>query len=174
MYISESAFMDLVLSSAEVYKKECLGILLGYRLEDRFIIEHAFTYQTAKRKPKGVVFQRRRHKKIEEILKKFERLQVLGDFHSHTQFGPMKGIPNPSEVDIRGMQAGKIYLIVVINDNERKIQWKENRDGTLSGTLGRFYYKISAHYLYRRKGLNGKMAKRAKIYCNFSTGMNGA
>jgi len=60
VYLSENAFVDLLLSSAEVYKKECLGFLLGYRLEDRFIVEHAFSFQTADRKPKGVVSLDRR------------------------------------------------------------------------------------------------------------------
>ena len=47
VYLSENAFIDLLLSSAEVYKKECFGLLLGYKLEDRFIVEHAFSVQTA-------------------------------------------------------------------------------------------------------------------------------
>jgi proteasome lid subunit RPN8/RPN11 len=169
VYISESAFMDLVLSSAEVYKKECLGILLGYKLEDRFIIEHAFTYQTAKRGHKGVSFHRRGHKKIDAILEKFERLQILGDFHSHTQFGEFKGIANPSPEDVSGMEHGKIYIIMAINDNERTRPWKENRDKTASGSIGTFYYKISAYYIDAKD----KFIKKAKIYCHFPTGFNG-
>src|SRR5512145_1430465 len=96
VYLSENAFIDLLLSSAEVYKKECLGFLLGYKLEDRFIIEHAFSFQTASRKPKGVVSHDRSHKKIEPILSRFDRLQLIGDFHSHTQFGMHRGLPCPS------------------------------------------------------------------------------
>ncbi len=63
VYLSENAFLDLLLSSAEVYKKECLGFLLGYKLEDRFIVEHAFSVQTANRRHKGVVFNKKNHKK---------------------------------------------------------------------------------------------------------------
>ncbi|MFN3481249.1 MAG: hypothetical protein ACK415_12810, partial [Thermodesulfovibrionales bacterium] len=91
VYLSENAFMDILLSSAEVYKRECLGYLLGYRLEDRFIIEHAFSFQTANRRHKGVVFHDKNHKKIEPIIERFEKLQIIGDFHSHTQFGLSKG-----------------------------------------------------------------------------------
>ena len=64
VYLSENAFIDLLLSSAEVYKSECLGFLLGYKLEDRFIVEHAFSLQTASRKPKGVNSPDRSHKQI--------------------------------------------------------------------------------------------------------------
>ncbi|NWF75417.1 MAG: Mov34/MPN/PAD-1 family protein [Nitrospirae bacterium] len=165
VYISENAFIDLLLSSAEVFKKECLGFLLGYKLEDRFIIEHAFSAQTANRKHRGVIYNRKNHKKIEPIIARFNKLQRIGDFHSHTQFGSTKGLPIPSEVDIKSMSPGHIYLIIAINNNEKTLQWGENRDGTISGSISDFFFKISAHYL------NGEnTVKRAKIHCPFPPG----
>lgn len=165
VYISENAFIDLLLSSAEVFKKECLGFLLGYKLEDRFIIEHAFSVQTANRKHRGVIYNRKNHKKIEPIIARFNKLQRIGDFHSHTQFGSTKGLPIPSEVDIKSMSPGHIYLIIAINNNEKTLQWGENRDGTISGSVSDFFFKISAHYL------NGEnTVKRAKIHCPFPPG----
>lgn len=165
VYISENAFIDLLLSSAEVFKKECLGFLLGYKLEDRFIIEHAFSVQTANRKHRGVIYNRKNHKKIEPIIARFNKLQRIGDFHSHTQFGSTKGLPIPSEVDIKSMSPGHIYLIIAINNNEKTLQWGEKRDGTISGSVSDFFFKISAHYL------NGEnTVKRAKIHCPFPPG----
>ncbi len=166
VYLSENAFIVLLLSSAEVYKKECLGFLLGYRLEDRFIVEHAFSVQTANRKHKGVVYDDRNHKKIEPILARFDKLQKIGDFHSHTQFGPTKGLPIPSTEDIKGMVHDNIYLIVAIINNEKTMPWGENRDGTISGSVSKFFFKISAHFL------NGSASvKRAKIHCPFPPGI---
>lgn len=162
VYISENAFIDILISSAEVYKRECLGFLLGYKLEDRFIVEHAFSVQTANRKHKGVVYNQKNHKKIEQILSRFDKLQIIGDFHSHTQFGPTKGLPIPSEEDISGMILDRIYLIAAINNNEKTMPWGENRDGTISGSVSDFFFKISAHFL------NGNSSvKRATIHCPF-------
>lgn len=162
VYISENAFIDILISSAEVYKRECLGFLLGYKLEDRFIVEHAFSVQTANRKHKGVVYNQKNHKKIEQILSRFDKLQIIGDFHSHTQFGPTKGLPIPSEEDIKGMILDRIYLIAAINNNEKTMPWGENRDGTISGSVSDFFFKISAHFL------NGNSSvKRATIHCPF-------
>lgn len=168
VYISENAFIDLLLSSAEVYKKECLGFLLGYRLEDRFIVEHAFTVQTANRKHKGVVYDRKNHKKIEQILTRLDKLQIIGDFHSHTQFGLTKGLPIPSQEDIKEMLPGHVYLIVAINNNQKTLLWGENRDGTISGSISEFFFKISAYFLNNGNGVTS--AKRARIHCPFPPG----
>ncbi len=165
VYLSENAFIDLLLSSAEVYKRECLGFLLGYKLEDRFIIEHAFSFQTAHRKHKGVVSRDISHKKIDPILARLDRIQIIGDFHSHTQFGTMKGLPFPSLEDIDGMKPDHIYLIVAINNYKKTMSWAENRDGTISGTVGDFFFKISAHYMIGRSAV-----RKAKIHCPFPPG----
>lgn len=164
VYLSENAFIDILLSSAEVYRKECLGFLLGYRLEDRFIVEHAFSFQTANRKHKAVVVHEKNHKKIAPILSRLDKLQIIGDFHSHTQFGPSKGLPIPSEEDIAGMEQGQIYVIVAINNNEKTLDWGENRDGTISGSVGDVFFKVSAYFI------KGKKTKRAKIHCPFPPG----
>jgi proteasome lid subunit RPN8/RPN11 len=168
VFLSEDAFMDLLLSSAEVFKRESLGYLLGYRLEDRFIIEHAFSLQSAQRRRRGVVFHHRDHKKIEPILAKFEKLQIVGDFHSHTQYGETKGLPVPSPEDIKGMEPENLYIIVAINDLLRSRPWRENRDGSISGSVGEFFFKISA-YFYPNVD---SVPRRARIYCPFPTGLN--
>ncbi|MBI5848546.1 MAG: Mov34/MPN/PAD-1 family protein [Nitrospirae bacterium] len=162
VYLSENAFIDLLLSSAEVYKKECLGFLLGYKLKDRYIVEHAYSLQTADRKPKGVVSLDRSHKQILPILERMDRLQIVGDFHSHTQFGPQKGLPRPSREDVDGMSADHVYLIIAINNLHKTMIWSENRDGTVSGTVGNFFFKIAAYYLAGPSSL-----RKAKIHCPF-------
>ncbi len=181
VYLSESTFLGLLLSSAEVYKKECLGYLLGYSLEDRFIVEHAFSVQTASRRLKGVILGDRNQKKIEEVLERFDKLQIIGDFHSHTQFGETKGLPIPSSDDIKTMKPGRIYLIVAVNDTDKVYSWSENRDGTISGSVGKLFFKIAAYFLNsktRKKeaGVQNSSdrqspkVKRAKIYCPFPPG----
>jgi proteasome lid subunit RPN8/RPN11 len=170
VYIAENAFIDLLLSSAEVYKKECLGFLLGYKLEDRFIVEHAFTVQSANRRHKAVVYNRKNHKRIEPILARFDKLQIIGDFHSHTQFGLTKGLPIPSPEDIKEMLPGHVYVIVAINNNQKTMSWGENRDGTISGSVNEFFFKISAYFLNSNNGNGNTLAKRAKIHCPFPPG----
>ena len=60
-YISQNAFWGLLISAVEVYKRECFGLLIGYRdrkgPEEMYIVEHAVPFQSAGRKHKGVVEQ---------------------------------------------------------------------------------------------------------------------
>jgi len=167
VYLSENAFMGLLLSSAEVFKKESLGYLLGYRLNDRFIVEYAFSLQTARRRRRGVIFHRRDQKKIEPVLSKFVKLQIVGDFHSHTPYGEAKGIPIPSPEDIKGMEKDNLYIIVAINELGLTKPWKENKDGSISGSMGNLFLKISAYfYPYA-----DKVPRKALIYCPFPPGL---
>jgi proteasome lid subunit RPN8/RPN11 len=167
VYLSETAFMDLLLSAAEVFKKECLGYLLGYRLEDRFIVEHAFSLQSASRQRRGVDLSVANKRKIEPILEKFHRVQIIGDFHSHTPYGESRGLPVQSAEDVAEMKPGNIYFIVAINNRPKAVPWKENRDGTISGSVERFFFKISAYYL------NGTgEPRKSKIHCPFPPGFD--
>lgn len=165
VYLAENAFFNVLLSSAEVFKRECLGFLLGYKLEDRFIIEHAFSLQTASRRPRGVMSHDKTHRRIEPILERFDRLAIIGDFHSHTQFGSSRGLSYPSKEDIMGMNKNHIYIIVAINNSTKTRHWSENSDSTISGSVGKYFFKISAYFL------NGNAAvRKAKIYCPFPPG----
>lgn len=167
VYLSENAFMGLLLSGAEVFKKESLGYLLGYRLDDRFIIEHAYSLQTARRKRRGVIFHHRDQKKIEPILSKFVKLQIVGDFHSHTPYGDAKGLSIPSTEDIKGMEKDNLYIITAINEPGLKRPWNENKDGSISGSMGKFFFKISAYFY----ASIDNTPRKAPIFCPFPPGL---
>lgn len=167
VYLSENAFMGLLLSSAEVFKRESLGYLLGYRLHDRIIVEYAFSLQTARRKRRGVILSDRDQKKIEPIISKFIKLQIIGDFHSHTPYGEKKGLSIPSPEDIKAMEKDNLYVIIAINELHRSRPWTENRDGSISGSMGSFFFKISAYFYPHVKGT----PQKAPIYCPFPPGL---
>ena len=67
--------------------------------------------------------------------------------------------------DIKEMKDGQVYLIIATNNNEKTLSWGENRDGTISGSVGKFFFKIAACFLSRASGI-----KRARIHCPFPPG----
>src|SRR5260370_6724979 len=83
-YVSQNAFWGLLISAVEVYKRECFGLLIGYRVrrgrQEMYIVEHALPYQTAGRRHKGVVSNPRAHKPLERFLSNTPQLSLFGDF----------------------------------------------------------------------------------------------
>jgi proteasome lid subunit RPN8/RPN11 len=167
VYLSENAFMGLLVSSAEVFKKESLGYLLGYRLSDRIVVENAFGLQTARRRRRGVIFHDRDQKRIEPIIAGFAKLQIIGDFHSHTPYGAKRGLSIPSREDIGEMEKDNLYIIIAINERSRSHVWKENKDGSISGSMGNFFFKISAYYYAEFHDT----PQKTFIYCQFPPGL---
>ena len=95
MFIFQRTRSGLFLISAiEVYKKECFGILLGYRDSSNiYIIEHAISYQTAQRTHTSVEKnQPRIANAFNKFLANLPHLSLIGDFHSHTGWGDLKGV----------------------------------------------------------------------------------
>ena len=67
VYFSENAFWGMLVSTIESYKKETLGLLLGYKNETGFVVQHAIGYKTSASKYRGVSVTQRAHKKIEKF-----------------------------------------------------------------------------------------------------------
>src|SRR5688572_20871126 len=168
VYISANAFWALLVSAIEVYKRECFGILLGYRDSSNiYIIEHALSYQTAHRKHTSVEKNGRASKRMEKFLANLPHLSLVGDFHSHTGWGELKGVGIPSVQDITDMTPEQLSLIIVVNDKRRTSLWQYNGDGTLSGTVDDYHFRIVAYFLDA-----ASRSKRANIYCPYAIGFS--
>ena len=168
VYISANAFWALLISAIEVYKRECFGLLLGYRDSSNiYIIEHAISYQTAQRTHSSVEKNRRASKRITKFLANMPQLSTIGDFHSHTAWGDLKSVGTPSTQDVIDMTPDNLSLIIVANDKRRSTGWQYNSNGALSGTVDDYHFSIGAYYLDD----SGK-AKRANIFCPYAIGFN--
>jgi proteasome lid subunit RPN8/RPN11 len=170
-YVSQNAFWGLLISAVEVYKRECFGLLIGYRdrrgPKDMYIIEHALPYQSAGRRHKGVVSNPRAHRRIERFLQNIPHLSVIGDFHSHTMWGYSRAASHPSDTDLEGMEPEGVYLIVSINDRLREVPWNYNDDGSLSGTTDDHYFRLTA-YTVTATG----EPRRMPIICPYAIGFD--
>jgi proteasome lid subunit RPN8/RPN11 len=170
-YVSQNAFWGLLISAVEVYKRECFGLLIGYRDhkagDDMFIVEHAVPYQTAGRRHKGVVNNPRAHKRIERFLRNIPHLSVIGDFHSHTMWGYSRAAAHPSQTDRQGMAPENVYVIVSVNDRLREVPWSYNDDGSLSGTTDDHYFRLTAYTV-----TPSAETRRSPILCPYALGFD--
>ena len=151
IYLAEKAFIGLIVSSVEVFRDECLGILLGYRESDRMTVEYAIPYQSAKRRKGSVDANLRRDAVCKGLLPSLSHLEHLGYFHSHTQFGNRLAIAKASLDDFQSMREGQIEIIVAVNEASRRKEWMMHRDGHLSGTIGEYSLGLRAYHFHPQK-----------------------
>jgi hypothetical protein len=166
IFLSDKAFIGIVLSAIEVYKNECLGALLGYNLRNRIVVEYAIPFQTAKRKPTEVEPNWKRETRVQEILPKLIHLKHLGYFHSHTQLGKRKATAQPSNSDIESMIPAQIEIITAVNESKRKTHWYATKK-ELCGTIGKYHIRLACHY----KKVNGKI-RQYPILCPYVLGFD--
>jgi proteasome lid subunit RPN8/RPN11 len=168
VYISASAFWAILISAVEVYKRECFGFLLGYRDSGNlYIVEHAMSYQTAHRRHTSVEKNRLASRRMDKFLANLPQLSLIGDFHSHTGWGDLKGVGIPSTQDIIDMTPEHLNIIMVVNDKRRSLPWQYNGDGTLSGTIEDYHFRIGGYYLDEFSRV-----KRANMFCPYAIGFN--
>jgi len=168
VHISANAFWALLISAIEVYKKECYGMVLGYRdSNNSYIVEHAISYQTAQRRHGSVERNNRASKRIHKFLDNLPHLSIIGDFHSHTAWGNLKGVGSLSREDLSDMAPDHLNFIIVANDNRRSSRWKYNGDGTLSGTVDDYHFQIRAYHLDENH-----RSRRANLFCPYAIGFN--
>lgn len=169
VHLSENVFIGLVLSSVEVYKKECFGLLLGYRAFNKYIVEHAIPYQSVKRGHKWAELRTDKWRIIREVLQNFPKLDVIGDFHSHTMYRWIKADTALSDDDINNMEANEVQIVIAVNENKKSQSWGVNSDNTVSGTINGYHFKIAAYY-FPEDGNKEKKPVLAEILCPFAMG----
>ena len=169
IFLSDKAFMGIILSTVEVYHYECLDVLLGYKTTGLIVVEYAIPFQSARRTPSEVEPNWRRELKVLEVLPELVQLEKLGYFHSHPQWGKSKGIAKLSEEDVEFLEEGELDLVVAINDAERRMNWGES-EGRLYGTLGKYRIDISGFYKRRYDG----KTMQYRIICPYAVGFDNA
>jgi len=151
-----------LVSAIEVYKKECYGLLLGYRGEGRFIVENAIAVQKAERHATWVKAKEDSFRKIISFFDNLPHLDLIGDFHSHPN-----ALPTVSKEDVETMRPGDLAIIVEIRDRAKEQYWRYNEDGTLSGSTDEQFLKVAAF----TKDLKGKVSP-VEIICPFAIGFD--
>ena len=163
VFFSENVFMGLILSSVEVYKKECFGLLLGYRTPSKYIVEHAVPYQSAKRGHKWIELRSDKWKVIQEVVQHFPKLDMIGDFHSHTMYRDVKADVFLSEDDVVHMCSDELQIVIAVNEYKRSMPWTSNPDQTISGTINGFHFKVAAYYFPPDDENNDKKTSNSKV-----------
>lgn len=171
-YLSFPAFLTIVSSSVEVFRKETIGYLVGVKAEDKFMVEYAIPYQTAESGYVHATVDMDRVGRINEILSKVSQgqgLEFVGDFHSHTAFGKNPATVVPSNTDLASTIPGELNIICAVNMKKRAVRWYESNRGILTGTIGIYRIEIGGYFV-EEAGI-GRQYERITIKCPAVTGI---
>ena len=141
VHIRKEALFAMIWSTFEVFKKECLGFVLGYRptaKRRRLNTEVEWTRRTKRR------FQRFR----ELINPMFPK--HLGDFHSHPEWGDCKPLVIMSDFDIEQFIKNGYDLEFIIGISSRRkgqVFWEIQADGSLKGSFNSFNFHFNVYAL---------------------------
>jgi hypothetical protein len=168
VFLTSDAFISLIVSCIEVYRKEAAGILMGDYVfnSDTYYIKGAIPFQSANRKFSEVEYHIARTQRIRENLE-LCLSDFIGYFHSHPQYFNKEITSELSQADKESMEEGDFEIIVSIKDLKRYSPWVfKKKTMELSGCVGNYALNISA---YSR---DGDDFSRHKIVCPFTNILN--
>lgn len=169
-YLSLPAFLAVVSSAVETFRKETIGYLVGIKGENKFMVEYAIPYQTADSGFVHATIDMDRVARINDILNKLSQgLEFIGDYHSHTAFGDSPATVIPSHTDLASTVPGELNIICAVNLKKRAVRWYENNRGVLIGTIREYRIEIGGYYV--EKPTIGKKYERVRIKCPAVTGI---
>lgn len=165
-YLNENSFLSLVSSAVEVYPRETLGVLIGIKSKDKIMVQYAIPYQTARRGRNEAKVTQPREKRMNKFLIRTTALEIVGDFHSHPE-DVSKGY-KPSSEDKKSMRRGELGIIVTINKDKKRRDWKHLSKGSLLGSIYPYSLRITSWY----RNLQNKHFSISDIFCPFALGLN--
>lgn len=168
-YLNENSFLSLVSSAVEVYPNETLGVLIGIKSKDKIQVQYAVPYQTAKRKRGEVEVTPLREKRMNKFLTKTTALEIVGYFHSHPECDVLRGYKLSPE-DKNSMKHGEWGIVIVINKDRKRRDWKHLPKGSLLGSIYPYSLRITSWFTGGDQ--QNKQFNISDIFCPFALGLN--
>jgi len=160
VHIRKEAFISLIFSVVDIFKKESFGFVLGYRPNKRrnyFLVTEFVPFANRNEKQfTGATWTRRtkqRFQRFQELISQL-RLKYLGDFHSHPEFGGMICSTGLSDHDKAYMikNGYDLEFIVGISSRRRgKAVWESMPDGSIKGSYDQFNIEVHVYTLVLRE-----------------------
>lgn len=134
----------MVTSAVETYPNETLGVLIGLRKAGKIIVQLATAYQTAERNKDSVEVHPKLSDRMCNFLEQVTHLEVVGDFHSHPDAGvDKKSCIKLSPADKKSMSNNNLGIVIAIDKDGRRREWKHLPKGSLKGSVSPYSLKMT-------------------------------
>ncbi|MFH1774031.1 MAG: Mov34/MPN/PAD-1 family protein [Methanobacteriota archaeon] len=169
-YLNENSFLSLVSSAVEVYPNETLGILIGIKSQDKIQVQYAVPYQTAKRSKDEVEVTPLKERRLNKFLTKTTALEIVGDFHSHSEYEVSRDGYKLSLKDKSSMKRGGLGIVIVISKDKKRREWRHLSKGSLLGSIYPYRSRITSWFAEGDQ--QSKRFSISDIFCPFALGLN--
>lgn len=168
VFVRDAALLSMIISSLEVYRKECFGILLGRRKGKNYWVSQAINFQSATRHYDFVSIDKLRENRIGHTLKFLTTDRFLGDFHSHA--GNYEKLSKGDLEDMQQSGPKRVFFLVVVKNAKRPFRWIYNaREKSLSGTIAKkFFVKLFAFEVNAKTKKVDKLVIRSDLPKKFN------
>lgn len=157
----------MVTAAVEAYPEETLGVLIGLRGRSAIWVQYAIVYQTADRDKMEVTAHPIRARRTNRFLGRMTRLELVGDFHSHTRVPIDKASSiQLSRADKESMSLKNLGIVIAVSKDKEERKWKHLPNGSLKGCVFPYSLKIASWF---KSGANKYEVSR--IECPFALGL---
>ena len=155
VHVRREPFLNMILSSAEIFRRECLGIVFGYlptRSKNHFLVTNVIDIKSFKVRLNKEIEQSKKSAQVfKGIFEQAESIfRPIGSFHSHAEWGSHKGVAELGDEDIKNMssEGEMLNFIIAISSREKgSAPWEIQPDGSIKGSLYKFNFHIAAYML---------------------------
>ncbi len=168
--LKKQAFVAMLLSSMEVYRKESFGVLLGKRKAKDFFVDNAVSFQSATRDYEYVSIDQKSERRMNSGLQFLSADEVIGDYHSHAEFPDRLSPHDKKELLESADKSMKNYvaILVVVKRTNSYLFWGQNSDKSISGSVGlKWLVRIRAFVVNDEGKITG-----VKIKCDYMKRLN--
>lgn len=165
VHIYREAFLNLIISSVETFKRECCGDLFGYppnKRHNHFLITNSIPNQCANRTFSSVEAHKRSSKRLSSIFINHPYLfRKVGEFHSHTENEEITCSEKMSDEDIEALIKRDDLIEIIVKISSRKkgsAPWTTEEDGSIKGSLKGYNFHVNV-YTINKKEENPKPVK---------------
>ena len=161
VYIEKEPFLGMLLGAIDPFKRECLGYIFGKkpsRGDNSYIVESAVLVQSAQMRKNSEIEQSQLSlRRMNAIFRDYKSLYpLIGDFHSHPEWGKHDGSPELTNKDIADMkeaEPGYLGIVIGVSTRERQplLSW-QTVGGYVKGSLSKYIFEVSVYVVTQKDG----------------------
>ena len=146
--VETTAIHDLIVSTAEAFNQESIGLLFGRPNAGRATVRRAFAFQIVSgRSSTDVRIDPKAQQRMQETIADLNGPgDFLGYFHSHPGIDSISSLGHLSEIDLAAMHTGEIEIVVSVQPAvDMRKHVKQRRGDRVECVVGRRRFTVSAY-----------------------------